>query len=345
MQSDSTPSADHAAGRTLGGAARGPQGACASADAAAASASGAGACGRSASEHAVRLEAARATCCCGAGAGRVMALTRHRALREQSARALREPVVGRRMSASRSAPLSTCASSKRGPTRCGQRATQADPRRSLSSSTPHGAAMNKIYAIPETAMGRSTRWSPRSGGRSAAPAPRWRRPPSGGAGPRRSRRPRLHAPRLQMEGDAAADTHDFVPWLRRLDLARPDALRLAARRAPPCSICRRAAPDDAAAAAALPIMVVRRQSRDDQIHTGPVSAHRADGPLGSTCSHPDFNRICAATCGTMSWLGASARPRGIVTSVELVRRRRELSRTYSASAQAGGRRGCPRGGR
>src|SRR5262249_62271019 len=104
-------------------------------------------------------------------------------------------------------------------------AIPAGARRSLQFFDAHGTALHKIYALPETDMAAFDalvarfRADDQGPGATVAPAAKAAiKTAAAEAAP-------LQAVTLQQAWDALQDTHDFVPMLRRLDVARLDPLR------------------------------------------------------------------------------------------------------------------------
>jgi putative hemin transport protein len=214
--------------------------------------------------------------------------------------------------------------------------TQAGPRRSLQFFDAHGAALHKIYAIAETDMAAFDalvarfRAGDQSPGATVAPAAKAAAKASAAI-----ETARLQAPRLQEAWDALQDTHDFVPMLRRLDLARLDALRLAGEaRAAMLDLDAGRRLLTAAAAAALPIMVFVGNHGMIQIHTGPVVRIVPTGPWINVLD-PDFNLHLRETAVTEAWLVRKPTRDGVVTSVELFDAGGELIVTFFGKRKPG----------
>jgi putative hemin transport protein len=117
--------------------------------------------------------------------------------------------------------------------------------------------------------------------------------------------------------DAMQDTHDFFPLLRKFDLTRTQALRLAEAR----YVTRLA--DNViepllveAARAAVPIMVFVGNAGMIQIHTGPVTNIRTMGNWVNVLDER-FNLHLRSDLVASAWLVRKPTADGIVTSVEL----------------------------
>lgn len=215
-------------------------------------------------------------------------------------------------------------------------ATQAGPRRALQFFDAHGAALHKIYALPETDMAafdalvRRFRAEDQTPGTAVAPAAKAAAKESAAIDATRHQ-----AARLRTEWDALQDTHDFVPMLRRLDLARLDALRLAGEaRAASLDLDAGRRLLTAAAAAALPIMVFVGNHGMIQIHTGPVVRIIATGPWINVLD-PDFNLHLRETAVSEAWLVRKPTRDGVVTSVELFDADGELIATFFGKRKPG----------
>ena len=219
-------------------------------------------------------------------------------------------------------------------------ATQAGPRRSLQFFDGQGTALHKIYALPETDMAAFDalvarfRASDQNPGAVVTPAVK----PTTKAAAKASaaiEATRLQATSLHAEWDALQDTHDFVPMLRRLDLARLDALRIAGEaRAVMLDLDAGRRLLTAAAAAALPIMVFVGNHGMIQIHTGPVARIVPTGPWINVLD-PDFNLHLRETAVTESWLVRKPTRDGVVTSVELFDAGGELIVTFFGKRKPG----------
>ncbi|MBN3764034.1 ChuX/HutX family heme-like substrate-binding protein [Burkholderia sp. Ac-20365] len=116
---------------------------------------------------------------------------------------------------------------------------------------------------------------------------------------------------------AMTDTHQFFPLLRRFNVGRTQALRLA-----PQDYAWRVGKDSietlltSAAKTALPIMVFVGNGGMIQIHTGAVSTIRTMGPWLNVLD-PDFNLHLRTDLIDSIWVVRKPTSDGIVTSVEL----------------------------
>lgn len=117
--------------------------------------------------------------------------------------------------------------------------------------------------------------------------------------------------------DALKDTHEFFPMLRKFNVARTQALRLAGpERARSVANAALRATLEAAAAAGQPIMVFVGNPGCIQIHTGPVKQLRATGPWFNVLD-PGFNLHLRETAIASSWVVTKPTGDGPVTSLEL----------------------------
>ncbi|BCZ83005.1 hemin-degrading factor [Paraburkholderia terrae] len=113
------------------------------------------------------------------------------------------------------------------------------------------------------------------------------------------------------------DTHQFFPLLRKFNVGRTQALRLA-----PQDYAWRVGKDSigtlltSAAQTSLPIMVFVGNGGMIQIHTGPVSTIRTMGPWLNVLD-PDFNLHLRTDLIDSIWVVRKPTSDGIVTSVEL----------------------------
>jgi putative hemin transport protein len=116
---------------------------------------------------------------------------------------------------------------------------------------------------------------------------------------------------------ALRDPHDFFALLRKHQVTRTQALRLAgaefARRVADASMGRVL---DAAAASGLPIMVFVGSPGVVQIHTGPVRTVKRMGPWLNVLDE-DFNLHLREDHVAESWVVKKPTPEGPVTSLEL----------------------------
>jgi len=209
--------------------------------------------------------------------------------------------------------------------------TQAGPRRSLQFFDAHGTALHKIYAVAETDMAAFDALVARF--RAGDQAPGAAVTPATRAATKAS--PAIEATRLQADWDALQDTHDFVPMLRRLDLARLDALRLAGEaRAAMLDLDAGRRLLTKASAQALPIMVFVGNHGMIQIHTGPVVRIVPTGPWINVLD-PDFNLHLRESAVAEAWLVRKPTRDGIVTSVELFDAEGELIVTFFGKRKPG----------
>ncbi len=145
------------------------------------------------------------------------------------------------------------------------------------------------------------------------------------------RRPK--APRPDAEVDAAGlreawaalgDTHDFIRLLRRFDVTRHQAMRLAgedfAARIGSAAPVRAL---EAAAASSLPVMVFVNNPGTIQIHTGPVHRVEMRGPWFNVLD-PRFNLHLRTDAIASAWLVRKPTVDGTVTAIEAFDRDDEL---------------------
>lgn len=122
---------------------------------------------------------------------------------------------------------------------------------------------------------------------------------------------------FQAAWDALQDTHDFHPLLRKLGLARVQALRLAGE-----SRARRVSPGtmrtllEKGAARELPVMIFTGNPGCIQIHTGPVRNVKVMGPWLNVLD-PDFNLHLREDGIGSAWIVRKPTRDGTVTSLEL----------------------------
>lgn len=116
---------------------------------------------------------------------------------------------------------------------------------------------------------------------------------------------------------AMKDTHEFFDFLRKFDVARLQALRLAdAAYAEPIALDAIEALLNDAARTQLPIMVFVGNPGMIQIHTGPVRTIRTMGPWLNVLD-ADFNLHLRTNLVAHAWVVRKPTSDGIVTSVEL----------------------------
>ena len=203
-------------------------------------------------------------------------------------------------------------------------------RASLQFFDRHGDAVHKVFVTPSTDRAAYDALVARlaATGGDGAPA-------MAGADlrfPAVEPRPAPAAPRpdseVDAEGfvsawDALQDTHDFFPLLRRFDVSRTQALRLAEGRWTerlPTTAAR--AVLDAAAASGTPIMVFVGNAGCIQIHTGPVERLAAHGPWYNVLDEPGpdgtggFNLHLDETRIAEAWAVVKPTEDGDVTAVE-----------------------------
>ncbi|WP_118133927.1 hemin-degrading factor [Oceanicella sp. SM1341] len=122
---------------------------------------------------------------------------------------------------------------------------------------------------------------------------------------------------LRADWAAMQDTHEFFGMLRRHDVGRQQALRLADPAfATPLAPGAETRLLEGAAAAGLPIMVFVGNAGTIQIHTGPVATIRPHGPWINVLD-PRFNLHLRTDAVAGAWVVRKPTSDGIVTSVEL----------------------------
>lgn len=186
------------------------------------------------------------------------------------------------------------------------------PRGSVQVFDAAGEAVHKVFATEATPEGALDRLADTL--RDAAPAAIQTVPRA----PRPTPRPdaEIDTDGLRDAWAGLRDTHDFFPMLRRFDVARQQALRLAgphwARRLPSSAIERTLS---AAGANALPIMIFVGNHGCIQIHTGEV---KRLVPMGEWFNvlDPKFNLHLRTTGLAEAWLVRKPTEDGVVTSIE-----------------------------
>ncbi|QDL91896.1 hemin-degrading factor [Paroceanicella profunda] len=122
---------------------------------------------------------------------------------------------------------------------------------------------------------------------------------------------------LRADWAAMTDTHEFFGLLRRHDVGRQQALRLAGpEHALPLGPGAETRLLETCAAAGLPIMIFVGNAGTIQIHTGPVETIRPHGPWINVLD-PRFNLHLRTDAVAAAWLVRKPTADGIVTSVEL----------------------------
>lgn len=186
-------------------------------------------------------------------------------------------------------------------------------KRSLQFFDAHGVAIHKIHLRTESSVPafddlvaafRAADQSP--GEAVVAPTPtRPDRPDS-----------EIDAEAMRAAWASMTDTHEFFPMLRRFDVGREQALRLAdptfVQRLPTSTV--RALLEEAARTA-VPIMVFVGNPGMIQIHTGPVENIRPMGPWLNVMD-PAFNLHLREDHIASVWLVRKPTNDGIVTSIE-----------------------------
>ncbi|PLZ03701.1 hemin-degrading factor [Burkholderia sp. WAC0059] len=187
-------------------------------------------------------------------------------------------------------------------------------RKSLQFFDTRGQAVFKVYLRPRSDHAAydalATEWAvpQRSARLNLAPAAPAEDRPSDDA---------VDVTGLRAAWDAMNDVHDFFPLLRRFQLARTQALRLAGpdyairvERDSIGTVLRQAARD------ALPIMVFVGNPGMIQIHTGPVQKIHTVGSWLNVLDD-DFNLHLQTALVDSVWVVKKPTREGIVTSVEL----------------------------
>ncbi len=186
------------------------------------------------------------------------------------------------------------------------------PRGSVQVFDAAGEAVHKVFATEATPPGALDRLAQAL--TEAAPAPIVTEPRAPRAVPRPDAE--IDAAGLREAWAALRDTHNFFPMLRRFEVARRQALRLAgpqwARRLPSTTVERALS---GAAATALPIMIFVGNHGCIQIHTGPV---RRLVPMGDWFNvlDPAFNLHLRTSGIAEAWLVRKPTEDGVVTAVE-----------------------------
>lgn len=176
----------------------------------------------------------------------------------------------------------------------------------------HGTAVHKIFVEDETKMpafrALRDRFAAKTPSLEISPkkAPASERPDAD-----------IDVAKLQTEWNALQDTHDFFALLRRLDVRRTQALRLAG--APLAEAVSTDSLDkvlEGAAATDLPIMVFVGSPACIQIHTGPVKTVKRMGPWMNVLDSK-FNLHVKTDGITHAWVVRKPSAEGTVTSLEL----------------------------
>lgn len=185
-------------------------------------------------------------------------------------------------------------------------------RHSLHVFDGHGVAVHKIYLEPE---GSVAAWRAVVGSRFARPAPLVIAPPA----PRRAPRPddAVDAAGLVAAWDAMTDTHEFFHLLRRFEVARVQALRLAgverARRVAGGALAE--VLSDAAETGAR-IMIFVGNHGCLQVFSGQVGRLARKGPWFNVLD-PGFNLHLREDRIASSWVVKKPTRSGVVSSLEL----------------------------
>jgi putative hemin transport protein len=187
-------------------------------------------------------------------------------------------------------------------------------RSSLQIFDKSGGAVHKVYVGERSEPGSYARLVERL----AAPDQSRDLPVEPPPPPRRDR-PDVEIPveALRRDWRALRDTHDFIEMLRRHDVGRLQAIRLAGREftdpARPRAVTSLL---QTAAAREVPIMVFVGNRGAIQIHTGPVRTLRWAGPWFNVLD-PDFNLHLRADRIASAWVVRKPTDDGVVTSLEL----------------------------
>lgn len=135
--------------------------------------------------------------------------------------------------------------------------------------------------------------------------------------PRRRDDAAVDAASLREQWRRMRDPHDFFALLKRHEVTRTQALRLAGSEfARPVDGGAVRTVLDRAAASGLPIMVFVGSPGVVQIHTGPVRHIKTAGPWLNVLDE-DFNLHLREDCIAESWMVRKPSPEGQVTSLEL----------------------------
>lgn len=191
-------------------------------------------------------------------------------------------------------------------------APSAKGRRSLQFFGPEGAAVHKIFSEAGTDL---AAWDALVA-EFAADLP----PPA--IQPAAAPKVPLPDPAIDVAGllagwDGLRDTHQFFALLRRFEVARTQAFRLAGpERARPVPTSSLRAVLQGAAAAQTPIMVFVGNAGSIQIHSGPVVELRATGPWFNVLD-PRFSLHLREGAIDTAWVVQKPTDDGVVTSLEL----------------------------
>jgi putative hemin transport protein len=131
------------------------------------------------------------------------------------------------------------------------------------------------------------------------------------------------------------DTHDFFPMLRRWDVGRLQALRLADRdMAFPVAGASAEYLLAQAAEEEIPVMIFVGSPGVIQIHTGPLRNLRRTGPWINVLDE-DFNLHLRDECVASSWVVRKPTTDGVVTSLELFDAQGELIAQFFGERKPG----------
>lgn len=186
-------------------------------------------------------------------------------------------------------------------------------RHSLQVFDDHGVAVHKIYL--ERDGGDAAAWRSVVGDRVAPPVPLAIAPPP----PRRADRPddAIDVAGLAAGWDAMTDTHEFFHLLRRHEVGRVQALRLAGEgRARPVAASALSDVVHDAAEAGTKIMIFVGNAGCIQVFSGPVNRIVRKGPWFNVLD-PGFNLHLREDRIASSWVVRKPTRWGLVTSLEL----------------------------
>jgi putative hemin transport protein len=190
------------------------------------------------------------------------------------------------------------------------------PRRSLHIFDASGTAVHKVYLESGASDAGFDALAERLAAADQSPLQSVRELPAPEAGPARADA-EVDVAALRRDWHAMQDTHEFHGLLRRLNVERLQALRLAgAELAWPVGndALRHVLLD--AARTELPIMVFVASPGVVQIHGGPVQTVREMGPWLNVLD-PDFNLHVRQDGVASSWVVRKPTADGVVTSLEL----------------------------
>ncbi|MBL8532420.1 MAG: hemin-degrading factor [Betaproteobacteria bacterium] len=207
------------------------------------------------------------------------------------------------------------------------------PGRSLQFFDKHGQAIHKIYMRDEGARGA---WEQVSrefafGDQSGTLAVETYTPPVKNLRPDEA----VDVPGFRKAWAGLQDTHDFFGMLKKFDVARTQAMRLADRQfACPVPLDAPTQVLRAAAESGVPIMVFVGNPGCIQIHTGAVKNVQAMGPWINVMD-PEFNLHLRQDLVAEAWVVRKPTVDGIVTSLEIFDSEGELIAQFFGARKPG----------